>query len=98
MAQSSSSMHEGRSPGLAAGSLFSHQTPVTALRGKKMGMRSGEGQRGRRVRRGERCSGLVGGWVGGDGLWGYTPMFKSCHVALIHPASLKRGKEQEGLS
>lgn len=56
---------------------------VTALRNEKKGMRRGEGQRG--------VEGGRGGEVG-------APLFKSCHVALIHPASLERGKGPEGLS
>lgn len=35
---------------------------------------------------------------GGRGGGGGPPLFKSCHVALIHPASLERGKGPEGLS
>lgn len=43
------------------------------------------------LRRGE-------GQRGGRQRGGEVPLFKSCHVALIHPASLERGKGPEGLS
>lgn len=47
-------------------------------------MRKGEGQR--RKRGGEEEEG------------GTATLLKSCHVALIHPASLESGKGPEGLS
>lgn len=76
-------VHKGESRGAAPGIFFGHQMPVTAFRRRnKSGWWGGD--------KGE-------GGAGPGGRRG-APVFESCHVALIHPASLERGKGPEGLS
>lgn len=87
-------MHEGQSHGLAPGTFFfGHQMPVTASRVEK-----NEGPVDDDEEEEERRTKTRGkdGWRRRRGT--PPPLLKSCHVALIHPASLERGKGPEGLS
>jgi len=79
-------MHKGESRGLAPGIFF--RPPDACHFFKKKGAGDEKGR--------TKTGGAQGGREGRKK--GAPPLLKSCHVALIHPASLERGKGPEGLS